>query len=64
MEVVVTLIGWQFSIMLARPSPQKKYPSLKLPTDDEIKAMVKECYRRFREAIKKQRGSLELMAHH
>ncbi|MBA7524812.1 hypothetical protein ES705_16956 [subsurface metagenome] len=56
MKVAVAAIGWQLSIMLARSSPQKKCPDLKLPTDDEIKAMIKDCYRRFREAIRKQRG--------
>lgn len=50
MEYVLTLIGWQLSIMLAHP---KIYPDLKLPTEDGIKAMLKEAHRRFREAIKK-----------
>ncbi len=52
MEVAFTLIGWQFSIMLARP---KTYPDLKLPTEDEIRAMIKEAYRRFREALRTKR---------
>ncbi len=54
MEVAFTLIGWQFSIMLAR---SVKLPDLKLPTLDELKQMKKEAYRRFRQAIK-------AMAHH
>ncbi len=53
-KVALALAGWQFSMMLV--SPQKPNPALKLPTEAEIKAMIKESYRRFREAIKKQRG--------
>jgi len=52
MEVSFTLIGWQLSLTLAHLKP---YPDLKLPTEDEIKAMIKEAYRRFREAIKRER---------
>ncbi|GAI69165.1 unnamed protein product [marine sediment metagenome] len=64
MKVAVALIGWQLSILLARPDLEKKYPDLKLPADDEIKAMIKEAYRRFKEAIKRQREQFECMAHH
>ncbi|MBA7621318.1 hypothetical protein ES703_28678 [subsurface metagenome] len=56
MEYVLTFIGWQVFFGLTHCRQQKPDPRLKLPTEDEIKAMVKECYRRFREAIKKQRG--------
>ena len=62
MKVALALAGWQFSMMLV--SPQKPDPRLILPTEDEIKAMIKECYRRFREAIKRQKQQLECMAHH
>ena len=54
MELAITFIGWQFSMMLARQKNQKPDPRLKLPTDEELKEMIKDCYRRFREAIKKQ----------
>ncbi len=57
MKVAFAVIGWQLSILLARPAPEKKYPDLKLPTLDELKQMKKEAYRRFKQAIK-------AMAHH
>lgn len=52
MNMALTLCSWQLSIILAH---SKTYPDLKLPTKDEIKAMVKEAGRRFREAMKKVR---------
>ena len=55
MELALTLVGWQFSMMLARQKNQKPDPRLILPTEEEIKEMTKECYRRFGEAIKKQK---------
>ena len=55
MELVITFIGWQFSMMLARQKKRKRDTRLKLPTDEEIRAMMKEVYRWFREAVKKQR---------
>ncbi|GAI67751.1 unnamed protein product [marine sediment metagenome] len=62
MKVAFAVIGWQFSIMLA--SPQKPNPALKLPTLEELDQMRKEAYRRFREAIEKQKQQFECMAHH
>lgn len=50
MIMALTLCSWQLSIILAHA---KTYPELKLPTGDEIKAMLKEAGRRFQEAIKK-----------
>ena len=52
MELAVTLIGWQFLIVLAVSYKPKLDPRLKLPTLDEIKQMKKEAYRRFRQSIK------------
>ena len=52
MNMALTLCSWQLAIMLTH---SKTYPDLKLPTKDEIKAMVKEAHRRFREVIKKAR---------
>ena len=52
--MVLTLRMWQLSIIL---SHSKTYPDLKLPTQDEIKAMLKEAGQRFREAIKKAKKS-------
>ncbi len=60
--MIVAVIGWQLSIMLTRQ--RKPNPALKLPTDEEIREMIKEGYRRFREAIKKQQQQFERMAHH
>ncbi|MBA7523847.1 hypothetical protein ES705_15981 [subsurface metagenome] len=51
MRIAIALIGWQF-ILLAH---LEKIPDIKLPTLDEIRAMKKAAYRRFREAIKRQR---------
>ena len=55
MELAITFIGWQFSVMLAHQKKPKPAPRLRVPTDEEIKAMIKERYRRFREVIKKQK---------
>ncbi|MBA7478137.1 hypothetical protein ES707_13558 [subsurface metagenome] len=56
MEYAVCLLGWRFFLGVAHPRQPKSNPDLKLPTADEIKAMVKECYRRFREALKRERA--------
>lgn len=53
-ELAVSLAGWQLFIALAISHKLPKV-DLRLPTEEEIKAMLKECYRRFREAIKKQK---------
>lgn len=64
MEVAIALAGWQLFIALAVSQKPKLDPRLKLPTLDEIKQMKKEAYRRFREALKRQRWHFECMAHH
>lgn len=47
MRVAVTLRGWQLVVMLSHLEPQRTYPELKVPTEDEIKAMAKVVYRNF-----------------
>ncbi|GAI03914.1 unnamed protein product [marine sediment metagenome] len=49
MRKAITLGGWQlsFSLTLCRQRPN---PDLKLPTQDELKAMAKAVYRKFNKA--------------
>ncbi|MBA7632600.1 hypothetical protein ES703_40149 [subsurface metagenome] len=61
MKVAIALMGWQFSLMLTRLMPN--FPDIKLPTPAEIKEMKKQAYRRFREAIKRQREPVKCVAH-
>ncbi len=56
MECAVCLLGWRLFLGVAHSPQPKSNPLLKLPTEDEIKAMVKECYRRFKEALKRERA--------
>jgi len=49
-RVAVTLRGWQLVVMLNYIEPQREYPELKLPTEDELKAMAKVVYRKFYKA--------------
>lgn len=51
MELAITIIGWHF-ILLAH---LEKLPhNLILPTMEELKAMKKAAYHRFREAIRRK----------
>ena len=52
MKKVITLGNWQLILVLNRVEPQRLYPELKLPTEDELKAMAKEVYREFYKAKK------------
>jgi hypothetical protein len=50
MRKAITLWGWQLAVTLNRLELQGETPDLKLPTEDELKAMVKVAYRKFYEA--------------
>ena len=52
MRLIFNAVGWQLSVMLCHP---KTYPEIRLPSEEEIKAMLKQAYQRFRDAIKKQK---------
>ncbi|MBA7552281.1 hypothetical protein ES705_44839 [subsurface metagenome] len=52
MRKVINLGRWQLVVMLNHLEPQRIYPELKLPTEDEIKAMARDAYRKFYKARK------------
>ena len=56
MKIAFATGTWYLSILLIH---SKNYPVIKLPTEDEIKAMLKEAHQRFKEAIRKAREQAE-----
>jgi len=51
MKKAITLGIWQLVVVLNCLEPQRT-PDLKLPTEDELRAMAKVVYRKFGEAKK------------
>lgn len=49
MRRAITLGSWQFTVMLNHLEPQR-VADLKLPSETELKTMVKAVYRKFYEA--------------
>ena len=52
MRKVINLGRWQLVVMLDHLERQRTSPDLKLPTEEELKAMAKEVYRAFYKAKK------------